>query len=286
MIDLHTHTTASDGTDTPAELVARAVKLGLEALAITDHDTLAGSDEARPLAAAGGLALVRGLELSTRRAEEPDPASRSVHILGYFFGEPAAGFRQWLETLKAKRRARNRAMAERLQEMGMGVTLEEAEAVGRTITGRPHFARVLREKRYVASYEDAFQRLLGERCPAYVEREDPSPEEGIRRIREAGGLASLAHARRLNKTDGAEEERIIRGLADAGLDAIEVYHSDHGESCRSRYANLARKYGLAMTGGSDYHGAHKPDVLLGRGRRNHRAPLSLLDGLRRRSRHG
>lgn len=286
MIDLHTHSTASDGTDTPAELVARALELGLEALALTDHDTLAGSDEALPLAAAAGLTCVRALELSTRRTEEGDPAARSVHILGYFFTEPAPSFRAWLESLKAKRRARNRAMAERLQSMGYQVTLEEVEAVGRNITGRPHFARILRQKGYVAHYEDAFRNLLGECCPAYVEREDPSPEEGIRRICEAGGVTSLAHARRLNKPDSAEEEAMIRRFVDAGLGAIEVYHSDHGESCRSRYANLARKYGLAMTGGSDYHGAHKPDVLLGRGRRNHRAPLSLLDGLRRRASHG
>jgi hypothetical protein len=286
MIDLHTHSTASDGTDTPAELVERALALGLEALALTDHDTLAGSDEARPLAAAQGLTFVRALELSTRRAEEADPAARSVHILGYFFTEPAPPFRLWLESLKEKRRARNRAMAERLQSMGYQVTLEEAEGVGRNITGRPHFAAILRRKGYVAHYEDAFRKLLGERCPAYVEREDPEPEEGIRRIHEAGGVASLAHARRLNKPGRDEEEAFIRRLVDAGLDAIEVYHSDHGESCRSRYSNLARKYGLAMTGGSDYHGAHKPDVLLGRGRRNHRAPLSLLDGLRRRAGHG
>ncbi len=285
MIDLHTHSTASDGTDTPSELVARALELGLEALALTDHDTLAGSDEALPLAAAGGLAFVRALELSTRRTDEPDPAARSVHVLGYFLGEPDPGFRAWLETLKAKRRARNRAMAERLQDLGYDVTLEEAEAAGRNIIGRPHFALVLRRKGYIAHFEDAFRTLLGERCPAYVEREDPSPAEGIRRIREAGGVTSLAHARRLNKPDSAEEERIIRGFVDAGLDAIEVWHSDHDESCRSRYTNLALKYGLAMTGGSDYHGAHKPGVLLGRGRRNQRPPLSLLDGLRRRAGH-
>lgn len=286
MIDLHTHSTLSDGTDTPAELVARAAALGLQALAITDHDTLDGSEEALPLAASAGLASMRALELSTRRTEEPDPAARSVHILGYFFGEPDPSFRAWLDTLKAKRRERNRAMAQRLRELGYDVTLEEAEAVGRNITGRPHFARVLRQKGYIASFEEAFRTLLGECCPAYVEREDPSPEEGIRRIREAGGVTSLAHARRLNKPDSGEEERIIRGFIDAGLDAIEVFHSDHDESCRSRYTNLALKYGLAMTGGSDYHGAHKPDVLLGRGRRNHRVPLSLVDGLRRRSRHG
>lgn len=285
MIDLHTHSTASDGTDSPLELLNRAAELGLQALAITDHDTLAGSDEAVHAARAAGLEFVRGVEISTRLASEPDPACRSVHILGYFFSEPDPAFRRWLDSLKSRRRARNLAMAARLCELGMPVTLEEAEAFGNNITGRPHFARVLREKGFVQTLEQAFREWLGEHCPAYIEREDPAPEEGIRRIREAGGVASLAHARRLNKGGSAAEEQIVRGFVDSGLDALEVWHSDHGESCRSRYTNLALKYGLAMTGGSDYHGEHKPDVLLGRGRRGQRPPLSLLDDLRRRARN-
>ncbi len=284
MIDLHTHSTASDGTDSPSELVARAASLGLEALAITDHDTLQGSDEAVTAAAAAGLRFVQGLELSTRRTEEPDPAARSVHVLGYFFRPPEPGFRAWLDSLKERRRSRNHAMAERLQALGMAVSLEEAEAEGRNITGRPHFASVLIRKGYVRSYAEAFRTLLGELCPAYVERADPTPREGIARIRQAGGVAVLAHAVRLNKA-GAEEEAVLRGFVDAGLGGIEVYHSDHDERSRSRYAQLAEKYGLAVTGGSDYHGAHKPDVLLGRGRRGQRPPLALLDGLRRAAGH-
>ncbi len=285
VIDLHTHTTASDGTDTPAGLVERAARLGLEALAITDHDTLSGSDEAVTLAGSRGLQLVRGLELSTRRTDEADPASRSVHILGYFFGEPAAEFRTWLESLRAKRRARNEAMAAKLRSMGMDVTVDEAEAVGRNITGRPHFARVLRDKGYVKSYEQAFKELLGERCPAYVEREDPTPAEGIRRIREAGGIASLAHARRMNAGDG--EDAAIRKMVDAGLGAIEVWHPDHDGRRRDRYRRVAEKHGLAITGGSDFHGEMKPDILLGRGiEPGHRVPLGVLDDLRRRAERG
>ncbi|MBI4892719.1 MAG: PHP domain-containing protein [Acidobacteria bacterium] len=284
MIDLHTHSTASDGTDTPAELVARAASLNLEALAITDHDTLQGSDEALPLAAAAGLRFVQGLELSTRRIEEPDPAARSVHMLGYFFQPPDPGFRAWLDSLKQRRRSRNHAMAQRLQSLGMDVSLEEAEAEGSNITGRPHFAAILIRKGYVRSYSEAFRKLLGELCPAYVEREDPTPQEGIARIRQAGGVAVLAHAVRLNKS-GSEEQDVLRALVDAGLGGIEVYHSDHDERSRSRYSQFAEKYGLAVTGGSDYHGAHKPDILLGRGRRAQRPPLSLLDGLRRVAGH-
>jgi 3',5'-nucleoside bisphosphate phosphatase len=285
VIDLHTHSTASDGTDTPAQLVGRAVSLSLQALAITDHDTLAGSDEALPEAAAAGLEFARGLELSTRLISDPDPARRSVHILGYFFDEPGPAFRAWLESLRAKRRARNCAMAELLTRNGMPVKVEEAEAIGRNITGRPHFARILRDKGYVRSMEEAFRLHLGETGSSSVEREDPLPEEGIQRILDAGGVASLAHARRLNQSDPLTEEILIRNFVEAGLGAIEVWHSDHDEAARARYTHLARKYDLAVSGGSDYHGDHKPDVLLARGRNGQRVPLSALESLRRRAGH-
>lgn len=207
-----------------------------------------------------------------------------MHILGYFFTPPEPEFTAWLETLRQKRRARNQAMAERLTSLGLPVTLEEVEKVGKNVTGRPHFALVLRQKRLVSCMQEAFERYLGERGTAYVEREDPEPEEGIRRIVEAGGIASLAHAFRLNQRDPAREEAIIARLADAGLGAIEVWHSDHDEACRSRYTHLAGKYNLAMSGGSDFHGDHKPDILLGRGRRpGQRIPLRALESLRRRA---
>ncbi len=184
MIDLHTHSTASDGTDAPEALVEQAARAGLMALAITDHDTLAGSDEAA--LAAGEVELVRGLELSTRILEERDPVSRSAHLLGYFFHDPPKEFRAWLETLKENRRKRNHEMARLLGEQGVMVTLEEAENLGRNITGRPHFARLMRAKGYVGSWEEAFSRYLGERGSAFVEREDPPIREGIERIKVSG----------------------------------------------------------------------------------------------------
>jgi 3',5'-nucleoside bisphosphate phosphatase len=280
MIDLHTHTTASDGTDPPRRLVEAACAAGLSALAITDHDTLAGSDEAAPLAQAAGLRFLRGLELSTRILEETDPAARCAHILGYFPQGPSDDFRLWLNTLRARRHVRNERMAAKLQALGLSVTLAEAQAHGRNITGRPHFARVMREKGYVQTWEEAFERYLGESGAAYVEREDPTAAEGIRRIREAGGIASLAHTYRLGKADAAEEEVLVRRLVDAGLGAIEVWHSDHDAAHILRYHGYATHYGLLMTGGSDYHGANKREIALGCSRRGPlNISLSVFDDL-------
>jgi predicted metal-dependent phosphoesterase TrpH len=283
MIDLHTHTTASDGTDAPAALLDRAEALGLEALAITDHDTFAGADDACRALNGHRVELVRGIELSTRILNETEPSRRNAHLLGYFFREPSPDFRAWVEGLRGKRRERNAAIASNLRRLGMEITLEEAEAIGRNITGRPHFARVLLEKGYVRTLSDAYRKFLGEDGLAYVEREDPSVEEGIARIRAAGGLVSLAHPGRLNQPSAALEEALVARLAAAGLDALEVWHSDHDSGSASRFLQLARKYGLAATGGSDYHGEHKPGVLLGRGRNRLRVPLSVLDNLRRRA---
>lgn len=284
MIDLHTHSAFSDGTDSPAELVRRAAALDLEALALTDHDTLEGLGEAAAESARCGLLFIRGVELSARREDEPDELRRTVHILGYFFSQPDGAFAAWLETLALRRRARNRAMAERLQALGYDVRLEEAEALARRITARPHFAEVLVRKGYFPTVRAAIDALLAEGCPAYVEKEDPSPAECIRRIREAGGVASLAHPRRLGNGDPAREDSILRALMDAGLQAVEVWHPDHDPRAVSRYQQLAVKYGLAMTGGSDYHGARTPDLRLGDAG-GARVKKSVLDELRRRAGH-
>lgn len=281
MIDLHTHSTASDGTDEPAELIEAASRAGLTALAVTDHDTFAGSDAARPLAAAANLRFMPALELSTRILEQSDPAARNAHLLAYFPSGPTPEFREWLESLRTRRRARNRRLAERLQALGLEVTLEEAEAHGRNITGRPHFARVLRDKGYVRDWEEAFSRYLGERGAAYVEREDPTAAEGLGRVRAAGGVASLAHLCRMGKfEEPGQEELLLRSLVDAGLGAIEIWHSDHEARHVARYNEYARQFCLVRTGGSDYHGANKREVQLGCGRLGPLPiPLSVFDDL-------
>jgi 3',5'-nucleoside bisphosphate phosphatase len=275
VIDLHSHTTESDGSASPAELVESARHIGLDALAITDHDTLAGYEIARPLAESVGLRLVCGIELSTKVQK---PSRKTVHLLGYFFQrEPRAEFREWLGGMQAARRDRNRRLALKLQSMGIDIHIEEVESVGRSMAGRPHFARLMVAKGYVANSTEAFRQYLDESAPGYVDREEPSLAEAIDRIAVAGGVSSLAHPIRLGKRDLAEEEELIATFVALGLDAIEAYHSDHSPEDVERYLGYAHKYGLNVTGGSDYHGENKPNVKLG----GANVPSSLLDALTR-----
>ncbi|MDX2149736.1 MAG: PHP domain-containing protein [Bryobacteraceae bacterium] len=263
MIDLHTHTTESDGTFTPEELLSAAEEAGLAALAITDHDTFRGYDAAAAMGA-GAVRLYCGIELSTRLHEPSLANGKSVHLLAYFLEQPAPPeFRDWLDDLNASRRDRNRRMAARLRELGLELTLEEAEALGKSVTGRPHFARLLVTKGYVRSIREAFDLYLDESAKGYVARDEPTTQEAIRRVVDAGGIASLAHPVRLGRRDLADEQQLIASLVDSGLTAIEAYHTDHNEERVAFYLDLANQLGVPVTGGSDFHGAHKPGVALG-----------------------
>ncbi len=283
MIDLHTHTHESDGSLSPDQLVRAAADSGLEALGICDHDTFAGYDRAVPLARAAGLDLVCGIELSTKWSDGARASGRSVHVLGYFLRQPPpADFRAWLAHLQAARRDRNRRLAARLQSLGMDVRLEEVEALGRTLAGRPHFARLMVEKGYVANVQEAFDRYLAESAQAYVEREEPLLDAGIRRIAEAGGLPALAHPVRLGTaTEAARMHDVVGAMRQMGLQGIEVWHSDHAPADRDLYAALADRFGLAVTGGTDFHGENKPGVALGTGiGGNVCVPRTVLEKLR------
>ena len=279
MIDLHSHTNESDGTFTPLELIDLAMEYGIEALAISDHDTFAGFDQALPIARARGLDLVCGIELSTR---VPGSKVRTVHLLAYFLHQPpTADFREWLDELIAGRRDRNQRLIASLREQGVDIDLAEVEKLGRTLTGRPHFARILIDKGYVSSYDEAFRRYLGETAPTYVERFAPYVVAAIQRVIDAGGLPVLAHPIRLGFRDSATEEKFISELCDGGLGGIEVFHSDHRPQDMERYAGIARKYNLAVTGGSDFHGEAKPQISLGTGYDgNLNIPRSVLENLR------
>jgi len=273
LIDLHSHTNESDGSLAPSKLIEDAVRAGVTVLAITDHDTLAGYDLALPAAQADGLDLVCGIELSTKLR------GRSAHLLGYF---PAAGpledFRKWVRLQQQSREDRNIRLAARLRELGFDITLEEAEARGRGMTGRPHFAAIMLEKGYVRNYRQAFDDYLDESAQAYVYRQEPTFSEAVAVVRQAGGIASLAHPTRVHG-DVAE---MMPELCAAGLNAIEAYHSDHSPEETEYFVELARRYGLLVTGGSDFHGETvKPGVRLGSGYHgNLHVPPEVMDYLR------
>ena len=273
LIDLHTHTSESDGSCSPARLIEEALRAGVDVLGITDHDTFAGYDQAAPLAHRAGVELIRGIELSTKLR------GRSVHLLGYFpENNGLAEFREWVKRMQATRRARNERLAARLRELGFDIRLEEAEARGRGMTGRPHFAQLMVEKGYVANIRQAFDEYLDESAKGYVRRREPQFAEAVQRIRAAGGIASLAHPVRIP----GDLSALLPELCAAGLNAIEAYHSDHSLRETGRYLAFARRYKLKVTGGSDFHGSFKPEVRLGTGHRgNLSVPRTVLDGLRK-----
>lgn len=276
MIDLHSHTNKSDGTFTPEELVAEAVRVGLTALSITDHDTFTGYDAAVPFAREAGLDLICGIELSTRYQ------GATVHLLGYFpRTQPSRELRHWLESVLEARRDRNRRMIAKLQSLGIDITLEEVETEGRTLTARPHFARVLVDKGYAKDMQAAFDEYLDESARGFVHRREVPIEEALERILRSGGVPSLAHPVRVAKNNWDKLAEYVEDMAGLGLRAIEVYHSEHSPENVSYYASLAARFGLGVTGGSDFHGANKADIQLGTGKRNNLAvPDAVLDNLR------
>jgi predicted metal-dependent phosphoesterase TrpH len=246
VIDLHLHTTASDGRCTPAELVARAAAAGVTVMAVTDHDTTAATGEIAALASAARIQSVSGIEITAVEN------GADVHVLGYFLDEAHEGLQRFLTSQRQHRLDRVRQIAARLDRLGMPVDLEailaQSGADRRRSIGRPQIARAMIAAGYVTSLADAFDRWLGRQCPAFVPRVGPSPEAVIETIQAAHGIASLAHPGR-TRIDAR-----IPALRAAGLDALEVFHSDHGPDDRSRYLGLARELRLLVSGGSDFHG--------------------------------
>ncbi len=251
--DLHCHTTASDGLLTPSEVVKLAQGRGLKAVGITDHDTVQGWQEAERAGQEWGVEILKGIELNT------DWQGTEVHILGYELDPDAPNLMERLETLRRAREARMLEIIERLRTLKIALTAEDVRkfASGESI-GRPHVAQALMAQGYVESIRDAFERYIGQGAPAYVPRSKLSPEEGIALVHEASGVAVLAHpgVHRL--------ERGIPAWAESGLQGIEVSHSEHSPEDERRCREMATKYGLLMTGGSDFHGEkRKPGVKLG-----------------------
>ncbi|GAA4703614.1 PHP domain-containing protein [Brevibacillus fulvus] len=243
--DLHTHTKASDGTCTPTENVRLAKEAGLAAIGICDHDTIAGVAEAVEAGQRYGVDVVPGLEISSV-ADGQD-----IHVLGYFIPYEDPAFEAELEKLRETRHERNRLIIERLQQLGIPITLENVykrkAGEGKSI-GRPHIAEELIELGAVATMEEAFAKYLATGAQAYVNPPRIHPKQAIQLIKQAGGVAVLAHPGIYH------DDQLVEELAVFGLDGIEVWHPDHTEEDRQRYAELANRYGLLKTGGSDFHG--------------------------------
>ncbi len=267
MIDLHTHSTASDGTYSPKDLVSLAVDIGLKALALTDHDTVEGLAEAARAAEELGLPFVPGVEISVRFE-----GAGHCHILGYFVDPASESLKKTLSLLQEARAERNRRMVEKLQALGVEITLAELEEkAGGGEVGRPHLAALLVEKGVVRTVEEAFEKFLKKGAPAYVPKARLSPEEAFSAIQAAGGLAVLAHPVHL-KLSPSELADYVARLKDMGLAGLEAYYTDHSPEFTSFCLDLARRFDLVPTGGSDFHGHNKPDIKLGRGFGNLRVP--------------
>jgi predicted metal-dependent phosphoesterase TrpH len=245
VIDLHTHTTASDGRCTPEELVARAAAAGVTVLAVTDHDTVAGCDRAAAACERAGLEFVPGIEI-TAIVDSAD-----VHVLGYFIEGRSPALQGFLAEQRRVRVERVRAIVDRLAACGIALDadaiVQPALANPSVTAGRPWVARALVAAGHVADTSDAFDKWLARGRPAFVPRMGARPGEVFSRIRAAGGVASLAHPVLV------EHDEWIPGFAAAGLDAIEAYHTDHDEDATRRYLAMADRLGLAVSGGSDYH---------------------------------
>ena len=245
MIDLHTHSTASDGKCSPEELVARAARAGVRILALTDHDTVGGCRAAADACRREGVRFVPGIEITAVAFD------RDVHVLAYFFDVESASLASFLAEQRQRRIERIREMLLRLGQHGLRLDIDEiiapALADSTRAVGRPWIARALVQSGYVATVSEAFDKWLSHGCPAFVPRRGASPEEVFLRIHEAGGIASLAHPVLVEHDDW------IPTFAAAGLDALEAFHPDHSTEDTSRYLNVAERLGLLVTGGSDYH---------------------------------
>lgn len=248
-IDLHVHSTASDGTLSPTALVEEAYAHGVSVLALTDHDTMDGVEEARQAAERCGIELIAGVELNT------DSPAGEVHVLGYYIPTEDAEFQRLLSDRRRGREVRAHKIVDRLRGLGFPIEFADVERVAADgAIGRLHIARVLVEAGYVTSDKEAFDRLLHRNGPAYVKRESFTPTEAVQAIVDAGGVPVLAHPGRI------AEQSVIPELIEAGLAGLECYYPEHSPEQTEHYIAVARKYGLVATGGTDFHGPDRPNA--------------------------
>lgn len=257
-IDLHTHSLFSDGSMTPEELVRAARQAGLSAIALTDHDTVAGLDRAIAAGEKEGVEVVPGVELSTEGISQ-------VHVLGYFIDKDHPALAEAFAEQQKERVRTHSAYMQKLNDYGFVITEEEVRAVAPVgSVGRAHYAKVMMEKGYVESVAEAFQKYLFVGAPCYVKRQVMTPEEGIALIRKAGGAAFFAHPYQTKLSDEGIFD-LMKQLKAAGLDGIEGYYSEYTPEMGEKFRSMAKELGLLLSGGSDFHAAMKPHIAIGSG---------------------
>jgi predicted metal-dependent phosphoesterase TrpH len=275
-VDLHIHSTASDGSLSPVGILETAKKVGLRAIAITDHDTLEGSVEALRHHHSYGVEVLPGIEISV------SVDSGTMHILGYLIRLDDVPLRQTLKVVQEARAHRNLEIVKRLQGLGVDINHDEVlEVSGGGQIGRPHIAQVLVQKGAVQNIDQAFNKFLKRGRPTYVERYRLLPVEAIQAILRAGGVPVLAHPFTLNAKTEGDLDRILTELKQAGLKGVEVYYPRHGLELTARYERLAQRHGLLITGGTDFHGTVTPGVHIGVGRGDLRVPYRLVEELKK-----
>jgi hypothetical protein len=278
-IDLHIHTTASDGTFTPEQVVSHAHQLKLKAIAITDHDTVAGSKEALRSGVPHSLGFLTGVEISSTPPPSY-PGSGSFHLLGYSIRLDDPNLNRTLEKLQQARKNRNPAIINRLNKLGISITLDEVrKEAGEGQLGRPHIAQLMVKKGVVASINEAFDQFLGTGKPAYVDKQRVECFKAIEIILDAGGVPVLAHPGLLDYKTEDQLDELVGKLKKAGIQGMEVYYSGHTQDQTRLYAELAQRHGLLMTGGSDFHGAIQPEIEMGSGQGDLIVPYELFEKL-------
>ena len=283
-VDFHMHTTHSDGTYSPAELMRYCKKKDLACVSVTDHDTMSSFEDCSAEAKKLGIELVPGIEISA--IFEPG----TLHILGYFLDRQHPFLKAKLEDIQRARRDRNPEIVRRLNAVGIDITLDEVHEealqgdspdIDTKQVGRPHFAEVLVKKGVVSNRQEAFKKYLGKGCPAYIDKRRVTGREAIDMIHRAGGVASVAHPKQM-KLEGKRLEAEIAKLAEDGLDGIEVFNSCQNPDDNRIYSRLAQQFNLVRTAGSDFHGAAKPGVDLGFMGQDIRIGYDMVDALRGR----
>lgn len=279
IIDLHTHSTASDGTLSPTGLINHAAAKGISVIALTDHDSTLGLAEAEQAAAqlpaSQELIFIPGIELSAAYK------SRDIHILGYCIDPQHASLAEIVRESLAERETRNHEMIELFRQHNIIMTMEElsADCPGASIT-RAHFARFLMEHGYVKTNNEAFAKYLGYNCPFYVPRKYITPENAVRAILDSGGVPVLAHPL-LYDLSSSELHTLVNHLRNCGLKGIETFYSSNINNDEAFVRGIANKYGLIMTGGSDFHGSNKPQIEIGIGKGNLRVPAAVYENLKK-----